>query len=202
MTQLSKTEKGGAKLAVATTPRVLVVVSGGIADPVFDVGVDVVVFDRDNYKDDPKGTGGVPGHFADLAGPIGVPVDEAELVEAKNNFMLVDRLGDIEASSQWLDGNGGPFVDGTTLIERKAAGADEATRFMQELLDSVETLGGIAEVHGVRTLTDLMHLQSAILRGSFIDSYPDESAAMDIATSLPSGERWAKFVRVVMDLPS
>lgn len=55
-------------------PRVLVVVSGGIADPVYDSGVDVEVFDWDNYKDDPEGTGGVPRHFADLAEPIDVPV--------------------------------------------------------------------------------------------------------------------------------
>jgi len=65
-----------AKQTVTSTPRVLVVVSGGIADPVSDTGVDVEVFDWDNYKDDPKGTGGVPEHFADLAKPIGVPVGE------------------------------------------------------------------------------------------------------------------------------
>jgi hypothetical protein len=57
-------------------PRVLVVVSGGIADSVSDAGVDVEVFDWDNYKDDPEGTGGVPEHFADLAESIGVPVGE------------------------------------------------------------------------------------------------------------------------------
>jgi hypothetical protein len=66
-----------AKQTAAITPRVLVVVSGGIADPVSDAGVNVEVFDWDNYKDDPKGTGGVPTHFADLADPIGVPVGDA-----------------------------------------------------------------------------------------------------------------------------
>jgi len=64
-----------AKQAVAITPRVLVVVHGGIADPVSDDGVDVEVFDWDNYNDDPE-TGGVPDHFADLAEPLGVPVGE------------------------------------------------------------------------------------------------------------------------------
>jgi hypothetical protein len=59
--------------------RVLVTVSGGIADYVADAGVDVEVFDHDNYKDDPEGTGGVPAHFADLAEPIDVAV-EAEAV--------------------------------------------------------------------------------------------------------------------------
>lgn len=56
-------------------PRVLVVVSGGVADPVSDHGVDVEVFDWDNYNDDPKNTSGVPKNFADLAKPIGVPVE-------------------------------------------------------------------------------------------------------------------------------
>lgn len=61
---------------VANIPRVLVVVRGGIADPVHDIGVDVEVFDWDNYKDDPEGTGGVPSHFADLAAPCGIPVED------------------------------------------------------------------------------------------------------------------------------
>ena len=65
-----------AKQTVATTPRVLVIVSGGVADYVSDSGVEVEVFDWDNYKDDPEGTGGVPEHFADLAEPCDVPVDE------------------------------------------------------------------------------------------------------------------------------
>ena len=60
---------------VAKEPRVLVVVGGGIADPIYDEGVDVEVFDWDNYydeEDDAKT--GVPAHFADLAEPINVPV--------------------------------------------------------------------------------------------------------------------------------
>lgn len=61
-------------------PRVLVVVSGGIADPVSDNGVEVEVFDWDNYKDDPEGTGGVPAHFSDLAALVKVPV-EAEVAD-------------------------------------------------------------------------------------------------------------------------
>lgn len=56
-------------------PRVLVVVSGGIADPIYDKGVDVEVFDWDNYKDAPEETGGVSAHFHDLAEPCGIPVE-------------------------------------------------------------------------------------------------------------------------------
>ena len=58
-------------------PRVHVVVEGGIADYVTDEGVDVVVFDWDNYKDDPEGTDRVPSHFADLAQPLTIPVEDA-----------------------------------------------------------------------------------------------------------------------------
>ncbi len=67
-----------AAATAASEPRVLVVVSGGVADPVCDAGVDVEVFDWDNYNADPEGTGGVPSHFADLAEGRGIPVREAE----------------------------------------------------------------------------------------------------------------------------
>lgn len=56
--------------------RVLVTVSGGIADYVSDAGADVIVFDHDDYRDDPEGTGGVPDRFLDLAAPIEVPVGD------------------------------------------------------------------------------------------------------------------------------
>lgn len=61
---------------VAKEPRVLVVVSGGIAAPIYDEGVDVEVFDWDNYNDEEDDAKiGVPAHFADLADPINVPVE-------------------------------------------------------------------------------------------------------------------------------
>jgi hypothetical protein len=79
---------------------------------------------------------------------------------------------------------------------RKAQGKSSASLFMQELLDSVETLSGIAEQHGARTLADLMFLQNAILSGGFIDHYPGESNVLEIASGLPSGRRWSKFIAV------
>ena len=57
-----------------TTNRVLVVVRSGGGVAISDDGVDVHVFDWDNYKDDPLALG-VPPHFADLAQRAGVPVD-------------------------------------------------------------------------------------------------------------------------------
>lgn len=80
--------------------------------------------------------------------------------------------------------------------EHQAKGHDRARLFMQELLDSVETLSGIAEQHGARTLADLMYLQNAILSGGFIDHYPGESKVLEIARDLPSGGQWLKFIAV------
>ncbi len=62
---------------VTFPPRVLVIIEGGVAENwVCDAGVEVEIFDRDNYGDDPQGTGGVSPHFADLAEQCNVPVGE------------------------------------------------------------------------------------------------------------------------------
>jgi hypothetical protein len=58
------------------SPRVLVSLQGGVASTACDPGVDVVVFDWDNQKENPEGMRGAPLHFADLAAPLGVPVEE------------------------------------------------------------------------------------------------------------------------------
>ena len=76
------------------------------------------------------------------------------------------------------------------------SGKQAATLFFKELLDSVETLAGIADEHGSRTLADLMYLQNAILSGGFIDHYPDESKVLEITNTLPSGSQWSTFIKV------
>ena len=78
-----------------------------------------------------------------------------------------------------------------------ASGETAAATYFQELLDSVETLTGIAEEHGSRTLADLIYLQNAILSGGgFIYHYQGESKVLEIVSALPSGKRWAKFIQV------
>lgn len=62
--------------AVTKMPRALVVVSGGVASSVHDEGVDVEVFDWDNYNADPQRSGGVPLRFADLALPFDIPLEK------------------------------------------------------------------------------------------------------------------------------
>lgn len=57
-------------------PKVLIVVSGGVADYISDPGVEVEIFDWDNYKADPIGTGRVSAEFVALAHIVGVPCEK------------------------------------------------------------------------------------------------------------------------------
>jgi hypothetical protein len=130
----------------------------------------------------------------------GMRVDDVEYAEAVTEYACVDPLlanGEVDyAHTVFLDGDGQPFVDGKTIAERRANACEDATLFMQELLDSVETLTGIADDYGARTLADLMYLQQAILSGGFIDHCTGESTVLGIASGLPSGEKWATFITV------
>lgn len=54
-------------------PRVLVVVSGGVADFIADEGVDVVIFDWDDYESNAEITPIPPQRFEDLAAQCGIP---------------------------------------------------------------------------------------------------------------------------------
>ena len=65
------------KLGIAATNRCLVIVSGGVADYVYDEGVEVELFDWDNYRDETaegRADMRVSAHFKDLAEAAGVPV--------------------------------------------------------------------------------------------------------------------------------
>lgn len=79
-----------------------------------------------------------------------------------------------------------------TIPKADPAGSKQ---FFAELLNSVETLGGIADQYGSRTLADLMYLQNAIEKGTFIDHYPQESSVMVVVKSLPSADRWAAYIQ-------
>jgi hypothetical protein len=89
-------------------------------------------------------------------------------------------------------------ADARARLERgdiaQGGSVEGARQFMAELLDSVETLPGIVETHGARTLADLMYLQNAIMNGSSIEHDPGESAVQEIVADLPSADRWMKYV--------
>jgi hypothetical protein len=57
--------------------RVLIVVSEGVADYMCDPGVEVRIFDWDNYKANPSDTYGVPEHFKDLVTGTDIPIGES-----------------------------------------------------------------------------------------------------------------------------
>jgi len=80
--------------------------------------------------------------------------------------------------------------------EQKAERFDLGRQFMSELLDSVETLTGVADEYGAQTLADLMYLHSAILADGFIDVYPQGSAVTLVIESLPSASTWKQFVQL------
>lgn len=67
--------KAKAEESAGKVGRALIVVDGGVADYASDEDVHVVVFDRDNFNDDPDGTDRVPKSHADLAAVFDVPVD-------------------------------------------------------------------------------------------------------------------------------
>lgn len=119
--------------------------------------------------------------------------------EGPDNY-LVDALkenGETDYDKTcWFGPDRLPLFDGKTTDERKLTRANLAVTFMKELLDSVDTLSGIADEHGQQTLVDLMYLQNAILEDGFIDVYPDASKVLDIIGNLPSADKWMKFVKV------
>lgn len=83
--------------------RVLVTVSGGMADYVCDTGIEVFVFDRDAFDQDDAGTAKAPGNFVDLALPIDVPV-EAEVEEQSGSERSADwNTGCMTSNEKWSE---------------------------------------------------------------------------------------------------
>ena len=62
------------RINFAQEPRVLVVVEGGVASYNCDAGVDVAIFDRDNFEAGDADLR-VPAHFADLSAAYDIPVE-------------------------------------------------------------------------------------------------------------------------------
>jgi len=130
----------------------------------------------------------------------------ATWTEGPAELYAVDKIldnGEVDsANTRFFGPDELPLIDGKTTIELKQHRAELAAKFMQELLDSVETLYGIVEAHGGRTLADLMYLQQAILQDGFIDHYPNESRVVDIVRGLVSGDQWMKYIQIEEASPS
>lgn len=129
----------------------------------------------------------------------GMVAQDVEYQEDGAQIFLVDKIDGhgnvVVEESVWTDAQGDLLVDGLTKEELKAKRLDLVDRFMNELLDSVESLGQIADVHGQQTLVDLMYLQHAILTDGHIDVFDENSKAADIVLALPSGSCWEAYLR-------
>ena len=125
---------------------------------------------------------------------VGMEWDEGEIP-----FVLVDTFGDdgkqIDPDGRFFECNGQELVEGKTQAERKSAGYDAAALFMQELLDSCESLTDLEEQYGTRTLIDLMYLQHAIMSGGHIDVWSEHSMVREVVDGLPSKEEWQKYLK-------
>jgi len=116
-----------------TRPRVLVTVNGGVAAYVCDEGVEVIVFDHDDYMENALRPGPVPGHFADLAVPIGVPVAdetsdsfnlEAEIVgRLARGEHVVKRIVTMRWFTYEIDGEDVVVTDQKRAVIEQMAGA-------------------------------------------------------------------------------
>ncbi|APR38397.1 hypothetical protein [Paraburkholderia sp. SOS3] len=75
--------------------------------------------------------------------------------------------------------------------------ASLSSRFVRELLDEVDSLDAVASRYGIRALTFLFYLQSAILNESYIAVQDDGDAqAIALVSHLPSAEEWLKHIRM------
>ncbi len=73
---------------------------------------------------------------------------------------------------------------------------ERAAMFFSELLDSCESIEGIAEEFGQRTLADLLYLQNAILTAEQIDVWPGETRVCDVIQKLPSSGLWLSYTKL------
>lgn len=72
-----------------------------------------------------------------------------------------------------------------------------ADKLMQELLACFGCLATVVLTYGPATLIDLMYLQGAVMRGTFIDHYAGQSDLLGCLTDLPSSSTWLTYVDVI-----
>ncbi len=77
---------------------------------------------------------------------------------------------------------------------KELAGAQQAAVFFRELMDSFETLDGVAVEYGESVVPQLLYLQNAILTDSRIDLWQDVDEGVRKAIGrLPSAEKWLAY---------
>ena len=129
--------------------------------------------------------------FNDLAESV-IDVNEAFKDPGQWNAEWLDELphwAHPEAQKKDEPRGSSVHLSQTDAIER----LNLAKQFHSELAESVETLCAIADVYGARTLSDLLHLQAAVVSGGFIDAWSD-SSVLTVVGQLPSAERWKTYI--------
>lgn len=113
---------------------------------------------------------------------------------------FVAELGRVADLNYLAVGDSAEACRGALDLTKQAADVnadpDGAMLFFEELLASIETLGGIVDQHGVRTLEDLMYLQQAILKGETIEVWPGETNVVKVIEALPSRVRWMSYTEL------
>ena len=85
-------------------------------------------------------------------------------------------------------------------MQKPIFGSDAVKQFHLELLDSVDSLAGIAEEYGAQTLAFIVYLQQAILNGSYIEVFPeDDPAILGLLEGMPSYDQWIRFVKTYFE---
>ncbi|MFM0082902.1 hypothetical protein P0D72_29120 [Paraburkholderia sediminicola] len=72
-----------------------------------------------------------------------------------------------------------------------------AGRFSRELLDSVESLGALAELLGNEALVTLFYLQAAILNGTYVELDQRNADIAALLLTLPSAADWTKHIQMI-----
>lgn len=113
--------------------------------------------------------------------------------EVLNQLVAIKAISTIDVPSDDPQGQASLAVGAIASLHR----AGQASRFVEELLASVETLGGVAEEHGVEGLAFLFYLQAAIVNGSFVDADEKGAPLIELVKRMPSAGEWVKHIQFV-----
>ena len=111
---------------------------------------------------------------------------------------LVD-AGAISASDIPADDPGqGADIACAAIVSMSRTGL--SSRFMNELLHEVESLGAVAEQYGPPALAFLFYLQAAILNDTYIEAARTTDAqVMELVQRLQSAAEWMKHIQTVAE---
>lgn len=126
------------------------------------------------------------------------------LLEAAISILPAKTAGPAAAPDAMLKSIDPALVDRITKVlgseTVQATVHGQGARFMTELLEANETLTGIAEEHGDRTLADCVYLLSAIQKDTFIEYFhPSHSHILEVVSTLPSSQHWMKYIEQVTE---